>query len=96
MQEALTNCVRHARASRIVVTVSRLVDSLAVTVVDDGVGFDPLQRAGGLGLRGIEERVRELHGVMSIRSAVGAGTTLTMKVPMPARPTEVTHARAAG
>ena len=96
VQEALTNCVRHARASRVVVAVSRLADSLAVTVVDDGVGFDPGQRAGGLGLRGIEERVRELHGVMTIRSAAGAGTTLTMRVPMPARPTEVTHARAAG
>jgi len=96
VQEALTNCVRHARASRIAVSVSRLADSLTVSVTDDGVGFDPAQRAGGLGLRGIEERVRELHGVMTIRSAAGVGTTLTMKVPLPARPAEVTHARAAG
>ena len=98
VQEALTNCVRHARASHIAVSVSRQADSLAVSVTDDGVGFNPAQRAGGLGLRGIEERVRELHGVLTIRSAPGAGTTLTMKVPVPvpARPVEVTHARAAG
>ena len=65
MQEALTNCVRHARASHIAVSVSRQADSLAVSVTDDGVGFDLAQRAGGLGLRGIEERVRELHGVLT-------------------------------
>jgi signal transduction histidine kinase len=96
VQEALTNCVRHARASRIAVSVSRLADGLAVTITDDGVGFNPAQRAGGLGLRGIEERVRDLHGVMTIRSAAGAGTTLTMKVPLSNEPVEVTHARAAG
>jgi signal transduction histidine kinase len=97
VQEALTNCVRHARATRITVSVSRLADSLAVTVADDGVGFDPARRAGGLGLRGIEERVRDLHGAMTIRSAPGAGTTLTMKVPLPAATVEeVARARVAG
>jgi signal transduction histidine kinase len=96
VQEALTNCVRHARASRIAVSVSRLADGLAVTVADDGVGFNPAQRAGGLGLRGIEERVRDLHGVLTIRSGAGAGTTLTMKVPLSKDSVEVTHARAAG
>ncbi len=96
VQEALTNCVRHSRATRVAVSVSRLVDSLNVTITDDGVGFDPAQRGGGLGLRGIEERVRELHGVLKIRSAPGAGTTLTMTVPLAAQPAEITHARAAG
>ena len=65
-------------------------------MTDDGVGFNPAQRAGGLGLRGIEERVRELHGILTIRSAPGAGTTLTMTVPLPTQPMEVVHARAAG
>jgi signal transduction histidine kinase len=97
VQEALTNCVRHARASRIMVSVSRLADGLTVSVADDGTGFHPAQRAGGLGLRGIEERVRDLHGVMTIRSAPGAGTTLTMRVPLPADAVEeVARARAAG
>jgi len=96
VQEALTNCVRHSRATRVAVSVSRLVDSLNVTITDDGVGFDPAQRGGGLGLRGIEERVRELHGVLKIRSAPGAGTTLTMTVPLAAEPAEIAHARAAG
>jgi signal transduction histidine kinase len=96
VQEALTNCVRHARASRINVSVTRLNDGLTVSVADDGIGFDPGHRAGGLGLRGIEERVRDLHGVMTIRSAPGAGTTLTMKVPLTSPGEEVARARAAG
>ena len=96
VQEALTNCIRHARASRIAVDVNRHADGFTVTVADNGVGFDVAQRGNGLGLRGIEERVRELHGVLTIKSAPGAGTTLTMKVPLLARPLEVAHARAAG
>ena len=96
MQEALTNCVRHSRASRIDVSVVRKGDGLTVTVADDGVGFNPAQRAGGLGLRGIEERVRDLHGILTIRSAAGAGTTLTMTVPLPTESMEVVRARAAG
>jgi signal transduction histidine kinase len=96
VQEALTNCVRHARASHITVSVSRLADNLTVTVADNGAGFDASKRDSGLGLRGIEERVRELGGLLSIKSAPGAGTTLTMKMPLPARPVEVAHARAAG
>ena len=96
VQEALTNCVRHSRASRIDVSVVRKGDGLTVTVADDGVGFNPAQRAGGLGLRGIEERVRDLHGILTIRSAAGAGTTLTMTVPLPTESMEVVRARAAG
>jgi signal transduction histidine kinase len=98
VQEALTNCVRHARATRIDVTIAEEPDGLAVSVRDNGVGFEPGRRIGGLGLRGIEERVRELHGAITIKSAAGAGTTLTIRLPrVLTRPaTEVMRARAAG
>jgi signal transduction histidine kinase len=96
VQEALTNCVRHARANQIHVTVTDESDGLSVSIKDDGIGLDPARRANGLGLRGIEERVRELHGTMRIRSGAGAGTTLTIHVPLPSRPAEVARARAAG
>jgi signal transduction histidine kinase len=96
VQEALTNCVRHAQADRINVKVSGSNESLAVSVSDDGVGLYPSRRPDGLGLRGIEERVRELDGVMTIRGAAGAGTTLTIRVPLPAQTVEVARARAAG
>ena len=65
VQEALTNCIRHAAATRVDVRVRGTADHLEVSVTDDGVGFDPQKRHGGLGLRGIEERVRELNGTMS-------------------------------
>jgi signal transduction histidine kinase len=96
VQEALTNCVRHARAERIDVAVSEGLGDLVVAIQDDGVGIDPAHRAGGLGLRGIEERVRELRGTTQIRSDAGKGTTVTIRLPLPAREYEVARARAAG
>jgi signal transduction histidine kinase len=96
VQEALTNCVKHAHAHQIQVTVTDENAGLSVSIQDDGIGLDPARTADGLGLRGIEERVRELGGTMMIRSATGAGTTLKIRVPLPPRPTEVLRARAAG
>jgi signal transduction histidine kinase len=96
VQEALTNCVRHARAQRIDVTVTESARELYAAVKDNGVGIDPARRASGLGLRGIEERVRELRGATSITSAAGAGTTVAIRLPLPARDREAVRARAAG
>ena len=95
VQEALTNCIRHAGARRIEVTVTGYASSLDVSVRDDGVGLDPAQRRPGLGLRGIDERVRELSGTMTIRSS-GDGTTVAIHLPLPAAPTEMPVARVAG
>jgi signal transduction histidine kinase len=96
VQEALTNCVRHAKASRVTVAVTGRADRLDVSVTDDGVGLHPSRRRNGLGLRGIEERVKELYGVMTIGNAAGAGTALSISLPLPAATTEVPLARAAG
>ena len=81
-QEALTNCVRHASATHISIRVSGDPHKLEVTVTDDGVGLGPERRRAGLGLRGIEERVRDLHGAVSIDSVEGKGTTLRIKLPL--------------
>jgi signal transduction histidine kinase len=62
-------------------------------VSDDGIGLDPARRAAGFGLRGIEERVRELGGTISISSAAGQGATLAIELP---KPLEMTLARVAG
>ena len=83
VQEALTNCIRHAKASHIRVTVAGGIDTLAVAVVDNGVGINPESRRSGLGLRGIEERVRDLGGNVEIHTAPGVGTSLTIRIPMP-------------
>jgi signal transduction histidine kinase len=98
VQEALTNCVRHAQATRINVRVSGRADALDISITDDGVGLDPARRRTGLGLHGIEERVKELHGTMSIGNAAGQGTTLAISLPLPvvASSEGVALARAAG
>jgi signal transduction histidine kinase len=96
IQEALTNCIRHAEARSIKVGVPGLDDRLDVSVTDDGIGFDPARRRDGLGLRGIEERVKELHGTMTIDGAAGQGTALTIRLPLPAHLTQMPRARAAG
>lgn len=96
VQEALTNCVRHAKAHSIKVSVTSHDDQLDVSVTDDGIGLEPARRRDGLGLRGIEERVKELHGTMTVGGAVGQGTTLTIHLPLPVPMAEVPLARAAG
>jgi signal transduction histidine kinase len=93
VQEALTNVVRHANAQRADVTVQRLPHALSITVSDDGVGFAIDQTSGGIGLRGLEERVKELAGSVRIRSVPGVGTTVAVHLPVPE---EVHHARLAG
>jgi signal transduction histidine kinase len=82
VQEALTNCVRHARATAIGVVVRAREDTIDVSVSDDGIGLNPSHRAGGFGLRGIEERVRELGGTITLLSAAGQGATLAIKLPI--------------
>jgi signal transduction histidine kinase len=97
VQEAMTNCVRHAHAKSIQVTVTADGDRLRVSVSDDGVGLNHAHHRKGLGLRGIDERVRELHGTMRLECEPGRGTSLVVHLPLPTHTlTEAHLARAAG
>jgi signal transduction histidine kinase len=97
VQEAMTNCMRHATARSLAITVDGDDDTLFVSVSDDGAGFDPARPREGLGLRGIEERVAELGGSLDIDTARGRGTRLTIRLPWPEpSAAEVAVARAAG
>jgi signal transduction histidine kinase len=96
VQEALTNCARHAKATRADVTVAADAQSVLVVVQDDGVGLDPQRRHTGLGLRGIDERVKELEGVLTIRGQDGGGTALAIRLPAPSGQEEAALARVAG
>jgi signal transduction histidine kinase len=85
-QEALANAARHARAGTIRVELRRTPDTIALRVLDDGIGFVPGERAGsGLGLRSIDERVRLSHGAATLESRVGHGTTVSVRIPLPLR-----------
>ena len=82
VQEALQNAVRHAGASAATVTVEQSANRIVVRVKDNGAGFTP-QRTRGLGLLGMEERVKRLGGTFSVQSAPQQGTAATAELPWP-------------
>jgi signal transduction histidine kinase len=90
VQESVTNIVRHARASHVVVEINggAVGEELEVIVRDDGVGFDATRwrehAAATLsaGLAGMNERVRLLGGAFGVESAPGRGTRVTASLPL--------------
>ncbi len=87
VQEALSNAARHARASRVGVTLSYLGDEVILDIRDDGTGFDPLavparSRAGGFGLDGMRARAERIAGSLTVESEPGLGTALSARVPL--------------
>jgi signal transduction histidine kinase len=80
-QEALTNAIRHGHARRIVMELDFSADSVLLRLKDDGPGFDANSAFDGLGLAGIRARVSSMGGQLSIESAAGSGTTISVSVP---------------
>lgn len=81
VQETLTNCARHSQATEVKIDLRGDNQGVVLTVSDNGAGFDPRQPAArGLGLIGIEERVRELGGSIQIDTAPGKGVKLEVRV----------------
>jgi signal transduction histidine kinase len=80
VQEALHNVARHAKATEAHVTVRDEPLQIRVTIGDDGCGFDPHHQKG-IGILGMEERVRYLGGAFQISSDPGRGTCLTIMLP---------------
>jgi signal transduction histidine kinase len=79
-QEALANVAKHARASRVGLTLSYMDDLITLDVRDDGVG-GAAPRPGGYGLTSMLERVQGLHGDLAIESEPGSGTAVSASVP---------------
>jgi signal transduction histidine kinase len=98
-QEALTNAVKHAHARQAVLHLRYGEQAVALTVEDDGVGFDTARRArlGAWGLMGMEERAHLLGGDVRIESTCGNGTRVEAVFPYPAETKESNgHPTAAG
>ena len=84
VQEALTNVLKHAAATRVLVRLSQSEKSVVLLVQDDGKGFEQESvRDGGLGLVGMRERVALLGGRLTVESSEGGGTLLKAEVPLP-------------
>jgi PAS domain S-box-containing protein len=84
-QEALTNVLKHAAARRVSVVLNRFENEISLVIEDDGRGFesDAKPASAGLGLLGMSERVRQLGGRITVESAVGQGTTILVRIPVP-------------
>ena len=97
-QEALNNALKHARASRETVHICVNDGAVVMEISDDGQGFDPqaVEGKGGMGLSSMRERTYLLGGSLGVRSSPGAGTVVTVRVPLrnaaPARGRELNAA----
>lgn len=85
-QEALVNVRRHAQATHVALRLALRGNAVHLTITDDGRGFDtargqPPARTG-FGLLGMQERAHLLHGTMQVRSSVGAGTRISVAIPL--------------
>ncbi|MEU2337693.1 sensor histidine kinase [Streptomyces sp. NPDC006654] len=87
-QSALANTVRHAQAGTADITLTYADGHVVLGVTDDGIGFDPGHppaadpERGGFGLAAMHARARSLGGTLAVASALGAGTTLTARLPL--------------
>ena len=80
-REALSNCVRHARASRIVIALRQIGSRVRLSIRDNGSGFEvEHEHAKCIGFAHMEERVRKIGGRLNIQSTVGRGTCITADV----------------
>jgi signal transduction histidine kinase len=81
-QELVTNIVKHARASKVIIQLSRYDGELMLAVEDDGVGFDADAVHSGLGMKSLKSRVEYLNGDLDISSDKDIGTTISIRIPL--------------
>ncbi|AWE08870.1 sensor histidine kinase [Lysinibacillus sp. 2017] len=83
LKEVVTNIVKHSQATLCRITFYQSEDEFKVTILDNGKGFERLQLyEGGNGLKGMQERVEFLNGLIEIESELGEGTTVMMTIPL--------------
>ena len=84
IQEAMNNCLKHAEAKNISISLDNKKKQLALIFKDDGVGFDTtlLAKTKQFGLIGMQERVKSLNGIFSIKSAPNKGTLINITIPL--------------
>ncbi len=83
-QEATTNVLKHANASKVSVELAFDFEAIRLRVQDDGDGFDRHDHSLGFGLVGMRERVQHLGGQLSVTSQLGQGTEVLVVVPLAA------------
>jgi signal transduction histidine kinase len=80
-QEALTNILRHADATRVDIAMAHEGGEFVLAINDNGRGMTGIEKSG-LGILGMQERVRLVGGKIEIRGVEGSGTTISVRVPI--------------
>jgi two-component system sensor histidine kinase UhpB len=81
-QEQVNNIVKYAKASEATITLKTDPRNIILSIADNGVGFDPSQKAKGIGLKNISSRVEFYSGKLNIKTAPGKGCTLEISIPV--------------
>ena len=83
VQELIHNVIKHAKAKEVSVQLLKLPNSINLTVIDDGIGFNYIEESqdSGMGLKSVASRVNELKGTLEIDSGKGNGTTINIEIP---------------
>ncbi len=83
VQEALSNTLRHSKATKMDIVLQRRGEAVRLGIRDNGVGFDTqVKKQASYGMTNMEERVNELGGSLNVASAPGKGTRIEIRVPL--------------
>ncbi len=83
VQEAVSNALKHAKASHLSIQATRSETLLNLMVEDDGLGFDPANAGDGMGMSNLRARAAEFNGAVRVDSLPGRGTTVVIDLPIP-------------
>lgn len=78
-QEGISNVIKYAQVSNVIVQISQNEDVLSLTIEDDGIGFDTSDVVYGLGISNIKNRIQLIGGTVEIDSQKGQGTTINVE-----------------
>lgn len=84
LQEALSNTLRHAKATRVEIKLAMIPNNVRLKITDDGIGFslEDSRKASSYGMALMQERVAEIGGVLTVSSAPGQGTLIEVTIPI--------------
>lgn len=89
IQESLNNIRKHSKAKNVLVKIETNIKNLNISIEDDGIGFNPQEASennnslsGGFGLMGMKERAELLGGLLDIKSSIGKGTKVVLRLPI--------------
>jgi signal transduction histidine kinase len=85
VKESLNNVVRHSGATEVEFRMAASDGTLDIVIADNGKGFEPGIKRQGLGLENLPGRLKKLGGSCIIESRIGEGTTVKIRLPLPAQ-----------